>query len=89
MKNTQKVLNTAFSRFLNALGEEQARAYNDVGKFNLEHIACYGGYLIERIECQSGSISHPFFSKRLKAAQMLDVLNMATMALELYKNKEK
>lgn len=89
MRITKKEVYGMFRRFLSVIGEREAQKFNDTGGFNLDHNATYGGYMIEKIGCDRGSVDHPFCSKRMNASEMYNALYFATCAFEFKQYKER
>ena len=53
--------------------------------YYLDNNTCYGGYVIEEIEANTGSISHPFGSLRRGNKEMYLSMLMTNQALETIK----
>lgn len=51
----------------------------------LDHIACYGGYVIE-LPCESGGVSHPFSCVRRPRKEMLSFIRGIICGLEILEN---
>lgn len=74
MRITKKDLQAMFNRFVKASG-------NDPEKIRLDHIACYGGYMVER-DYPGGGCENPYGSYRMSAKEMYRALYFACNVLE-------
>jgi hypothetical protein len=80
MRTTRKQIEAAFHQFATAHGERVATAYNDVGALELDYAPLYGGYRINRIVTEGDGVSMPYGERRYSPAQMLAMLQFATVA---------
>lgn len=95
-RTTKKDVECQFNRLLYLFGKNKATSYKDVGSWRLNYGDCYGGWVIQEINCKSGSITHPFGHLRRKASEFVDWASAITNAIavytgdypNLYKNKE-
>src|SRR6185295_8196838 len=88
MRISRICLSVMFSRYVKAIGGHVADSYNDVGGFTLDHNSVYGGWLIEQIGCENGSVNHPFGSRRMKIGELYEALSFAIYSIEYLKFKQ-
>jgi hypothetical protein len=86
---TRKDAENAFERLLTATGNRRSTSWNDVGGWNLDYAACYGGYVVEEVNNPSGGISQPFGSQRRTAREFVDCVRFACDAISLAKESVK
>ena len=86
-KITRQDVEGMFKRLCRNMNKKIAESYNDVGAWNLEYIACYGGFKVEEIACKSGSICHPLSDRRLTTREMYEALYMTNCAIENFKRE--
>lgn len=84
MRATRKAVYSAFTQFIKALNAREAASFRDEGGYTLSYNQ-YGGYAVELISSNTGSISQPFGFELRTGREMLDTLKFATRALELKK----
>ena len=75
---TKKEVQGMFNRLCKAIKKLAGENYQEL---TLDHIACYGGYVIEQ-ECENGGVSNPFGSVRRNAREMYLSMYMTAQALE-------
>lgn len=56
--------------------------YGTVGAWRLDYAGCYGGWQIQEL-CESGGISCPFFYRRYKAKDLIEMIHFAREVLRL------
>lgn len=79
MKYTRKEVKGMFSRLCKALGKkEDAGSYSG---WNLDYVACYGGYVIEELG-PNGGCSHPYGTVRRSAKEMYLSMWMLAQQIE-------
>lgn len=74
---TRKDAEAAFDRLCEATGHRKATAYNDVGAWALDYVACYGGYVVESPVNDGGGIIHPLGERRRTAREFCDAVRFA------------
>jgi hypothetical protein len=79
-RTTRKDVESALVLFCKAFGYHLAGSWNDVGGLQLDHAACYGGYVVEEITSKGGAVSRPFGDYRRPAGEMRDTLLFAYRA---------
>lgn len=77
---TKKQIESTFEYFCDHFGFRVAESWNDVGALRLDNAPTYGGYLVEKITSLSGSVSHPFSSRRMRPTALVDALYFAVHA---------
>lgn len=88
MRTTRKQVEGLFEHFCNVLGLRQATSYDDHGAYRLDYAACYGGYVIERIDDESSGVSQPFGETRRTAGEMWSAMHFALRALETQRREQ-
>lgn len=79
MRTTQKEIETAFLRFCKRFDLKAATSWKDKGAYQLDHVACYGGWRIEKL-LPSGGVSCPFGDRRYPAGTFAAMLRFAADA---------
>lgn len=74
MRITKKDLQVMFNRFLKS-------AELDPKQYILDHISCYGGYVVER-QLENGGCDNPFGSVRMRITEMYNALYFAARVQE-------
>ena len=82
---TKANVEAAFKALCKELGKRAATSWNDVGAWRLDHVASYGGYVIEEIINEHGAVDHPINSVRMKGNEFYDTVWFALRLLELKK----
>ena len=80
---TKKDAVKAFELLCGYLGKRLATTWNDVGGWQLDHNAVYGGYVVQEIVSKGGGISHPFGHSRRNAREFCDAVRFVRDALEV------
>ena len=87
-RTTKREVEGAFAALLRAVNGRKAESYNDVGAYDLTHNGTYGGYVIERVHDEHGSISRPFGDQHRPAGEMYDTLWFAVNAIREANGKD-
>jgi hypothetical protein len=80
---TRKDADRCFQRLLNATGKRRAFAYNDVGGWELDCNATYGGCTVHEISSASGGVFLPFGTSRRPPREFCDTVRFADDAVVL------
>ncbi len=87
MRISRKALHLLFVQYIQAIGGHLALHINDVAGFDLNYVKEYGGWLIEQIACENGSVNHPFGSRRISTTELYYTLKFALTSMQ-YKNQK-
>ena len=87
MRTTHKLVLSKFKRFIKAIDGSIAESYDDVGAYELDYNAVYGGYVINKLCNIKGAITQPFGSTRHKAAAFYDLLDFAELLIHDRKSR--
>ena len=79
---TRQQAQRAFENLCTAMGKTIAKNYNDVGAWQLDYVACYGGFNVEEIANEQGGVRQPFGSRRYKPTEFYELCWFAIRALE-------
>ena len=79
---TNKQVEGLFRTLVKACGKHVATSYKDVGGWELEYNAAYGGWQIREIVNESGGASDPLGSTRRKNTEMWSTMHFALRVLE-------
>ena len=82
-RTTKEQLQNKFEQFVKAVGGKVASEYNDEGGYSLDNQPIYGGWVVEQVVNDAGSIHHPFGPARKKAGELWDALDFAIRAIEI------
>lgn len=79
---TRKDAESALDRLCEATGNRRASAWNDVGGWQLDYAACYGGFVVNEVFNDGGGITQPFGSTRCSAREFCARVRFAIDAIE-------
>jgi hypothetical protein len=80
MRTTRAEVDATFRNFCTQSGLRAATSWNDVGGLQLDYNSAYGGFVVQRIENESGGVSCPFGHGRLPHGAMADTFRFASAA---------
>ena len=78
---TRKDAERAFELLCKVTEHRQARAWNDVGGWQLDYNSAYGGYVVHEVVTASGGVSEPLGSMRRTARDFCQSVNFAVRAI--------
>lgn len=81
MRTTKMEVIGVFRLWLAGINGREAKTYNDVGAYRLDHNAVYGGWRVERICNAQGGVSD-VFNNRLSAYYFVCALRNAVRSIE-------
>jgi hypothetical protein len=79
---TRKDAERALGRLAAATGHRIAASYSDVGAWELDYAACYGGYMVHEVGNEAHGVSTPFGHERRTAREFCDAVAFALYAVE-------
>ena len=80
---TRKDAEKAFDRLMRATKKDRARSYKDVGCYELDYNATYGGCVIHKIENERGGGSLPFGLHKMTPYEFCTAVDFAIIARQL------
>lgn len=80
MRVKESEVRAVFERFCKVYGFKIAESWNDVGGLRLDHASVYGGWTIQKIESDGGSVSCPFGYERKSSSDFVDMMRFSISA---------
>jgi len=78
---TRKDAEKALQDLCALLGKRVAKEWNDVGAWRLDYNPTYGGFVVEQIDDEHGSISRPLGDTRVSAREFWERVHFTWRAL--------
>jgi len=85
---TSKEVSEVFEMFCRAIGKRVAKTWNDVGAWKMDHTREYGGYAVQEILDEKGSVTMPIGDERLKPTEFVERMRFALRWLEQKQSDE-
>ena len=80
MRVKESEVRAVFDRFCTVHGFKKAATWNDVGGLQLDHASVYGGWTIQKIESDGGSVSCPFGYERMGSSEFVAAMRFSISA---------
>ena len=81
-RTTKSMVLAQVDRLMKMLGGHWAKSFRDVGGWELDYNAIYGGYVIHTIYNEAGAVDAPFGDIRRNAREMYDTIYFAMRVLK-------
>jgi hypothetical protein len=81
MRTTKSEVEAVFKQWLTAIGGREAKSYNDVGGYCLDHNSVYGGWEIQQIHNEHGGVSVVIYT-RLSSFYFVSALRMSIASFQ-------
>ncbi len=87
MRTTRRDMYRAVEGLADACGTSMAQDYKDVGAWELDYNAIYGGAVIQEVVNSAGGVTLPLGQRRMAPGAFVEACELATKAIRYSKVK--